>query len=217
MRLQKIDPEHYPKLGPGDECYHLGEYTAYGGYKASETNQQIFNLQKKPSVPPAQLRWKEHAINYWGDKLAGVLGLETISAEFTLIPAPPSKPPGAADYDDRILRVLNRLRVHRAGLDIRPVLYTPVARQSQHAGGRLTVAELQASLALDQAQLATPLRSKIIVVDDVFTQGGTFKSMKNILAAMPGVQFVAGVFLAKAVWTEPDFTAIFGPFAGDGG
>jgi hypothetical protein len=210
MRLQRIDSSQYGKLDASDECYHLGEYTAYGGYKASDTNQQIFNLQKKPSVATAQLRWKEHAIAYWGDRLATVLGLETVAAEFTLIPAPPSKPPGAVDYDDRILRVLQRLKIHRNDLDIRPLLFTPVERQSQHAGGRLSVADLQASLAIDRAHLATPLRPKIIVVDDVFTQGGTFKAMKNILLAVPGVQSVTGVFLAKTVWPPPDFEAIFG-------
>jgi len=209
MRPSRIDPGEYAKLEITDECYYLGEYTARGGYAASETNQQIRNLQKKPSVPPTELRWKQFAINYWGDTVAAVLGLDVVAAEFTLVPAPSSKPPGSPDYDDRTLRVLQRLSAHKAGLDIRPLLYTPVERPSQHAHGRLTVAELQSSMALDYAHLSTPLRSRVLILDDVFTQGGTFKAMKNIISTLPGVASVTGLFLARMIWPQPDYATAF--------
>jgi predicted amidophosphoribosyltransferase len=42
-----------------------------------------------------------------------------------------------------------------------------------------------------------------VIVDDVFTQGGTVKAMQSILMALPKTERVAGIFLAKTVWPTP--------------
>lgn len=53
MRLQKIDSgsfrDHY-YLEPSDHCYYVGEFTPYGGYSCSPTNQLIHNLKKSVSL-----------------------------------------------------------------------------------------------------------------------------------------------------------------------
>ncbi|MCW0388794.1 hypothetical protein NB722_003333 [Xanthomonas sacchari] len=58
MRLQIIEPKNYTYLEVCDECYHYGEYTSEGGYQASDTNQKILNLKKKPTVSEGQLYYK---------------------------------------------------------------------------------------------------------------------------------------------------------------
>lgn len=62
MRLQILEPRHHTYLVTGDRCWHYGEYTSEGGYKASDTNQKILNLKKKPTVSEAQLYYKNQAI-----------------------------------------------------------------------------------------------------------------------------------------------------------
>jgi hypothetical protein len=205
-RLLRIDPAQYPeKLDSADECYHIGEYTSRGGYGASETNRLITNLKKRPSSTPHELRYKESAIVHWGNTLAKHLDLAAIAAGVTFVPAPCSKPYGHPEHDDRMLRVLRQMaRTHTGGsLDIRPLLITPVARQSQHEGERMSVDSLRNSMAIDQAQLQTPVRSTLILVDDVFTRGGTFKAMQGLLAPLPNVRRIVGVFLAKTIWPSP--------------
>jgi predicted amidophosphoribosyltransferase len=54
-----------------------------------------------------------------------------------------------------------------------------------------------------------PFKPYAIVVDDVFTQGGTFKAMQELLAAAPGVTAVNGIFLAKTVWPSSDPATVF--------
>jgi len=202
-RLLKIDPLHYPKLDASDLCYHIGEYTAGGGFGASATNQSILNLKKKLTASTQQLYYKQTAINQWGDAVASVLSLEAAAASVTFIPAPCSKPLGHPEYDDRMLRVMQRVAQHLpAGstLDVRLVLNTVTERQAQHEGERLSIEDIKRSLSVDEAQLDPPLRGEVVVIDDVFTQGGTFKAMQSMLATLPGVQRVAGLFLAKTVW-----------------
>lgn len=205
-RLSKIDPASYSKLDANDQCWHIGEYTAHASHTHGETNNQILNLKKRPPVPPNQVRWKNRAISYWGDKLAEVLNLDFVAERATLVPVPCSKPRGHQNYDDRMARVLQHLARHRAGLDIREVIVTKCERPAQHEGERLSTDELLTSMEVDRSQLGVPLRPITIVVDDVFTQGGTFRAMKRLLQSLPNVQSVGGIFLAKTVW-NPFFEA----------
>jgi hypothetical protein len=209
--LSQIDTSEYPKLGPADLIYYLGEYTAGGGFQASKTNQEIINLKKPPTAKASEQYWKQRAIDYWGDELRVRLGLDNAVARVTLVPAPCSKLPDDPEYDDRMLRVLQRLATHHPGLDVRPLLIAAQARPSQHAGDRLTVAELQTSMRVDTAHLMVPLRRIVILVDDVFTQGGTMTAMKNLVKDLPGVRTVCGVVLAKTVWPRPAIADVFGP------
>jgi len=69
----------------------------------------------------------------------------------------------------------------------------------------MSIADLRNSMEIDLAHLAPALRATIIVVDDVFTQGGTFKAMQSLLTELPRVDEVRGIFLAKTVWPPIDF------------
>jgi predicted amidophosphoribosyltransferase len=208
-RLLQIDVSQYNELAPGDECFYIGEYTSHGGYGASETNRLIKNLKKEPSSSSlAELRYKNQAITFWGNKLAAHLRLASVATSVTFVPVPCSKTVEHPDYDDRMVRVMQQVASNYAvgSLDIRPVFVTTVDRASQHKGGpRLSVAELRDSMAVDGKQLLTPLRKTVIVVDDVFTQGRTFKAMQGMLQNLAGVERIAGVFLAKTVWPAPNF------------
>ncbi|GLX90822.1 hypothetical protein Pfra02_33900 [Pseudomonas fragi] len=213
MRLSIIDPAAFRFLSAEDSCAHYGEYTSGGGFGASETNQQIFNLKKSPTASPAQLQWKARAISYWGDVIltSAGLNLDVCATEVTFVPIPCSKPTGHPEYDDRMLQVMTYVAQRKHGIDVRPLLIQSEARDAQHQGNRSDPAGLAASLQLDRAYLQSPLRPYVIVVDDVITRGASFAAAKSVLSVLPGVQVVHGMFLAKTVHAPiewPDFEEI---------
>ncbi len=212
-RLSKLDPSEFRFLTADDQCYHLGEYTAGGGYQASETNQQIYNLKKRPNAPAQQLRYKARAIAYWGREIADSnLQWDYCLANVTFVPLPCSKPLTHELYDDRMLRVLQSVAGIRVGLDIRPVLHQVVERDSQHEGGRLRPDEILQTLGLDPAHLVRPLKRTVILVDDVITRGSNYAAAKELVTRLPGVEDVMGLFLARTVHPTLDIEEIFGAF-----
>lgn len=198
-RLEVIDPAHYAKLDPTDRCWHIGEYTSGGGWQASETNRQIYNLKWRTGY------FHDKSIAYWADQLAAVLDLKAVAENVTMVPAPPSKPPGHEKHSDRMQRVLATLQAMEPGLDVRSAIVTCAERDSQHEHGRLSVADLATSMKVVQTEVRTPLKRIVLVVDDVFTQGGTFKAMQQHLVGLRAVEHVRGLFLAKTVWPVEDF------------
>jgi hypothetical protein len=201
MRLSILDTNEFRYLTADDSCAHYGEYTAGGGFGASETNQQIFNLKKSPTASAPQLRWKTRAIAYWGNVIltSSGLDLDVCARDVTFVPIPCSKPVGHPEYDDRMLQVMNYVAQRRAGIDVRPLLVQIAAREAQHHGNRSDPAGIAATLGLDNSQLQLPLRPYVIVVDDVITRGASFAAAKSLLTGLPGVQAINGMFLAKTV------------------
>lgn len=206
MRLTKLDPVDFTYLASDDLCLHIGEYTARGGYHASETNQQIINLKKRPNVPDAQLRWKAKAIKYWGRKVAeSNLNWDVCLGSVTFVPLPCSKPAGHELHDDRMLDVLKVVARLRPGIDVRPVLYQSLEREAQHEGNRLSPDDIEFTLGIDRAHLAHPLKQTVILVDDVITRGASFSAAKSLISPLPGVVSVMGLFLAKTVHPPVNF------------
>ncbi|WP_432592820.1 hypothetical protein [Stenotrophomonas maltophilia] len=205
MRLLILEPRYYTHLATGDQCWHYGEYTSEGGYQASDTNQKILNLKKKPTVSEGQLFYKNQAIEYWGQTLARVITPSRTIGTHTFVPMPGSKPVGHPDYDDRMLRVLRRMAQGVQNVDIRPLLVQTAERDAQHHGHRLTPDELCETLAVDDRLLNPPLAPTLVVVDDVITMGASFAAAKRLLIGLPNVSAVMGIFLAKTVRPPPAF------------
>lgn len=203
-RLTKLDNDEYRWLIDTDECYHYGEYTSKGGFRASDTNQQIWNLKNKPSSGKGALYYKGEAVKYWGGILASCLELEYVNQFCTLVPMPCSKPTTHTEYDDRMLRVLKNLAQHKPSLDIRSLVIQTKERESQHLGARLTPTELGQTLALDRNLLNKPIKPHIIVLDDVITMGASYSAAQGILQNIPGVKTVMGIFLAKTIWDRSE-------------
>lgn len=199
-RLTKLDNDDYTHLVDDDLCYHYGEYTSGGGFQASVTNQQIWNLKNKPTSGDAQLYYKGRAIEYWAKMIADTLDLDAVAGNTTFVPMPCSKPDDHADYDDRMLKILNKLRRKCPNLDVRDLLVQTKFRSSQHEGGRQTPSQLKKTMAVDQSLLAVPIKRYVVVLDDVITLGSSFNAAKSLLAEIPGVKQVVGIFLAKTVW-----------------
>lgn len=204
-RLTKLDAADFRYLGEHDKCVHLGEYTSGGGFQASTTNQQIYNLKHRPSSPDSMLYWKRKAVAYWGNMIASTnLNWEYCLENATFVPFPSSKPTDHAEYDPRVEQVLRVVARHKPGLDVRPVLRQSFEREPQHTGNRLTPDEIAASLTVDIELCRAQLKETVIVVDDVITRGSSFSAAKSILSKQPGVSHVLGLFLAKTIWEDDD-------------
>ena len=188
-------PDHW-YLGPEDTCYFFGEYTARMGFGHSSTNQTIINLKKRPELAGTQqYKYKLRAIADIAAAIRANINAENLN-QLTVIPMPPSKPPGTAGYDDRMARVA---RAIGTGVDVREVLVTAIERAPMHTTeGTRDPAALRATLAVVPALLANP-QPVAILLDDVLTTGCSFKVCKALLQdAWPDAQ-IFGLFAARRV------------------
>jgi hypothetical protein len=211
-RLSQVDrlilesQDHY-YLDDQDKCFFVGEYTARGGFKFSNTNQLIYNLKKSPNLRGTnQWFYKEQAIVTAGRTLRSVLGTggnELWLRNTTLVPIPPSKVEGDPLYDDRIFRVLCECGIGLK-LDIRQLVHQRQAMLAAHESERRPrPREIADNYYIDEA-LAHPEPSAIGVFDDLLTTGCHFKAMKAVLNdRFPGVA-VTGIFLARRVAETDD-------------
>jgi hypothetical protein len=116
-RLTEIDdlarPDHW-YLRPEDDCYFLGEYTARKGFVFSVTNQLVLNFKKSMDKRCTPQWWyKDRAI----DEVAAAFRTAWLNMA-TLVPIPPSKAKSDSLYDDRVVRMLQSIRV-QPRLDVR--------------------------------------------------------------------------------------------------
>jgi hypothetical protein len=197
--------DHY-HLTAEDRCLYFGEYTSRKGFRHGDTNQLISNLQKPVSrAGKADYAYKGAAIAKVARAIRDASG-KARRGEVVMVPAPPSKPRGHPDHDDRIERIC---RAVSPQADVRCLLETIVAReQAKKSEHRPSVDELLATIQLVPA-LLQPRPTGLILIDDVITNGTTFKAAQQILgAALPDVKIV-GLFVARRVfppvqWDDDD-------------
>lgn len=188
--------DHY-HLAPTDRCLFFGEYTSHTGFSHGETNQLVSNLQKPVSrAGMPDYGYKGQAIARIAAAIRNASG-KAARGEVAIVPAPPSKPRGHPDYDDRIERVARSVS---PAADVRCLLETAIARQqAKRADQRPTVDELVASMRVAQ-ELLHPAPDGIILLDDIITSGTTFKAAQRLLVPLfPNVKFV-GLFVARRVF-----------------
>ncbi|WP_406626088.1 hypothetical protein [Acidovorax sp. SDU_ACID1] len=212
MRLQivgEIERRQHYYLTAEHRCYFFGEYTPHeytNGARAaySETNQHIGNLKKPPSRR-GQTDWpyKGKAIRLAGQRLYDAIKWDAPGMRLaTFVPVPPSKTRQDANYDDRILQILNNLNGHLPfDLDIRDMLISDGSLRASHENfERAAPADIRRSLVLN-AELArkAPNPKSIFLVDDVLTTGAHFVGISDLLSeSFPGVP-VIGIFMARTV------------------
>jgi predicted amidophosphoribosyltransferase len=179
------------------------EYTPRQGPQYGDANNLIMNLKK-----PVDRRgrpeyfYKERAIQQSGDLFRAVLNPAWIETA-TLVPVPCSKTRQNPLYDDRIERVLQRMR---RGLeaDIRELVVQNQDLESFHGGSRLRPAELAEyyDLNFDLCEDGEP--TEIAIFDDLLTTGSHFKAMEIALRrAWPDVA-ISGIFIARRYIVNED-------------
>lgn len=202
-KLQRIDglllPEH-SQLTAQDRCYFFGEYV-YGvkdKYQHSPMNQLIFNL-KKPLSFKGKPGWhyKQAAIEKVVAMLRTLVYWDSLS-RYTWVPVPPSKGKRDAGYDDRLVKVLDRLGKADKGFDARDILSARASRESAHTvGERLCVGDHLKNWAISERSHRVVSKG-LVVFDDVITSGASFKAAKWLLEREFPSTPIIGIFVARA-------------------
>jgi hypothetical protein len=201
LTLTRIDPlilgDHY-YLTAEDECYFLREYTARGGFDASETNQIIQNLKKTPDRRGRQ-EWfyKERDIKRAASELRAALNPAWLRAT-TVVPIPPHVVKGDPLHDDRVLQIATLLGAG-AKVDVRElVVQIATVDPSHQRASRPKPHELRANYRLEES-LCAPAPTTIGILDDILTAGAHFRAIRDMLAErFPGVP-VVGIFYARRI------------------
>jgi len=198
-------PDHW-HLTADDNRAFIGEYTARAGFGHSRTNSLISNLKKPPSTRGTpQWYYKGEAIREVGWTIANNLTAEALASS-TFVPIPPSKPPTALDYDDRMIQVARAI----GRVDVREVLFTHSERGALHASNdQRDMLALRQSISI-RMELTNPIPTQVILLDDMLTTGCSFKACKSILAAIWPTAPFYGIFVARRVIDRPPIEDVFG-------
>ncbi len=195
--LTRLD---HPYLNINDSCLYLVEYMAGAGYTHSHTNQLIFNLKKSVTKKGNdEYRYKLIAINNAGIALRKAFGddgwLQRVPC---FVPIPPSKSKDHPEYDDRLLRVLDKM-ADGLKVDIREIVLQRKSTEAAHEGDRRPAPdELAQNYYIDRDKV-NPTPGLLIVVDDVLTKGAHFKAMKSVLEPVYLQTQIIGIFLARSI------------------
>lgn len=206
IKLQKIDESLLPEhscIESTDRCYFVGEYASGRGFNHSEMNQVINNF-KKPMDRKELPEWyyKEQAIlkiAYW---IASTTSWDKLKTG-TWVPMSPSKTKSDPHYDDRLCKVLLRMKEIEGSLDIREFLLAKTNREAAHNPGavRPRVEDHIKNFTLDDSQ-KNPKPRAIILFDDIITSGAHFKAAQTIIQKeFPEVP-VIGLFVARNARSE---------------
>lgn len=204
IKLQKIDESLLPEhscIETTDRCYFVGEYASGRGFNHSEMNQVINNF-KKPMDRKELPEWyyKEQAIlkiAYW---IASTTSWDKLKTG-TWVPMPPSKAKSDPNFDDRLWKVLLKMKEIEKSLDIRELLLAKSSREAAHNNPgalRPKVQDHLKNFTIDESQ-KSPKPRAIILFDDIITSGAHFKAAQmTIQKELPDVPII-GLFVARNV------------------
>ena len=193
------DRDNRKFLQQGDSIFYFVDYTIGSSYDDDPVSSYITNFKKCPERFPTShpaRKYKEQAIEL------AITALNRYDfAPYTLVPLPPSKSPDHPAYDDRIARVLNGLRQE---IDVRPLIVATSSRQALHSSDDLRDPQvLRSHWRLDESLLQTPVKSSVIIFDDVLASGCHFRAASELLKEHIDSE-IGGLFLARAVYPRPE-------------
>lgn len=206
LRLCKIDDllrSDHLYLTEDDHCFFFREYTANEGYDYGETNSLIQNFKKRlDKKGTSQWKYKGKAINKIAEEFRESLKAEWFEG-YTLVPIPPSKSKEDPLYDDRMVQVLE-IFGQELNLDIRELI---LQRESTLPFHQITPRppweDLVDNYYIDE-NIANPEPKKVVLFDDLLTEGAHFKAAQNVLEnRYPGI-ITRGVFIARRVYADSE-------------
>lgn len=211
-RLQLVGgverPQHF-YLRPEHKCYFWGEYTPWEFTKGmkwdySETNRLIADLKAPAPKPGTQdLNRKAAAIERISVAFSGFWKWSALAPQAILVPIPPSRAVTDTQYDDRMTRMLLRLRdLTGVDLDIRELIVSDGSLPTSHtAEKRPKLEQLLGSLSLPVVPNISP--KYIYLFDDVLTTGAHYVACSGLLKKAFPAASVIGNFVARSARPDP--------------
>ncbi|MCL1861893.1 MAG: hypothetical protein FWG52_10270 [Proteobacteria bacterium] len=202
---ENIRSDHY-YLDEDDDCFFFGEYFPRGGFNASPTNQLIDNIKKEVCRRGKPEYWyKERDIKKVANMLKSVLNPKARSI-ITIVPIPPSKAKDHPEYDDRLILCLEK--IIEDGWDVRELIAVKTSMRAHHeyrpGEKRPTPDELYEQLMIDETCLSQKtVHHRIILFDDVLTNGAHFKACKRLILKKFPDRTVEGLFIARRKPKDP--------------
>jgi predicted amidophosphoribosyltransferase len=191
--------EDHAYLTATDHCGCLTEYRT--GTRGNDTLALlIMDLKCPPSsaaANPQRRRRKQVALETIARALRSALSRAVVEGA-TWVPIPPSRALDDPDYDPRLEGAL-RIAFGDYDLDLRRLLYQCASTPADHAARRRqTAATLYRLLRIDPKVLqAQPLRSRVVLFDDLLTSGKHFKCCQCRLRESIGEVPIHGLFVAR--------------------
>lgn len=205
IKLDEIEISQHLDLDSSDNCYYWRKYTTKKDFSYGDTNQLIKNF-RIPVTATHRLSHKKNAIEKIANEFVEIVTKDSIYQDYTFIPIPTSKGRNNPEYDDRLLKVLNRIsELKKIKMDIRELIIQPTATQQAHtrpSKNRLSIKEL-CEIFIIQNNLLNPPPKKIIIFDDVLTKGSHFKAMQKTLRINYPTVPILGLFIARSTYPNP--------------
>ena len=206
LRLCEIDDllrNDHLYLTETDRCFFFREYTANKGYDYSETNSLIQNFKKRlDKKGTKEWKYKEKAIKKIAEEFRESLKAKWFE-KYTLVPIPPSKSKEDPLYDDRMVQVLE-IFGQGLNLDIRELI---LQRESTLPFHQITPRPHWKNLVdnyyIDEA-VANPEPKKVVLFDDLLTEGAHFKAAQNVLRERYSGIIARGIFVARRVYADAE-------------
>ncbi|SEI45700.1 hypothetical protein SAMN04487995_0883 [Dyadobacter koreensis] len=197
LRIDELLRQFHSYLSVEDECYYLMNYRPREGATYSEANQLIYNF-KKPLRYKDQGHWKykkkaiDEVSRYFREAI-----ITTMNFDFcTLVPIPPSKEKGDAEYDDRMSQVLSGAFIGQ-NVDFRELICCKGNIAASHDSPlRPSIGELYQNLYLAPREMEG-LRDNIVLFDDMLTTGAHFKACQSLIQDSFPEKRVLGIFIAR--------------------
>ena len=209
LKLCKIDDllrSDHLYLTEADQCFFFREYTANKDYDYSdysETNSLIWNFKKRlDKKGTSEWKYKEKAIKQIAEEFRESLKAKWFE-KYTLVPIPPSKSKEDPLYDDRMVQVL-KIFGQGLNLDIRELILQRESTQPFHQiTPRPFWEDLIDNYYIDE-DLANPEPKKVVLFDDLLTEGAHFKAAQNVLGKRYSGIGTRGIFVARRVYADAE-------------
>lgn len=209
-RVGVADRRDHHFLTAGDDCRYLGLYRP--GSRHSPVNRLIRQFKCQPARAASDASLATHkrlAITAIASALRAAISPEVVQSS-TWVPIPTSAIRADRQYDDRLSQTLVTA-FEGYDVDVRLLLQLTHSTCADHGSlARISIGALQGLLRLDHAALAVrPVRSRIVLFDDLLTSGKHYRCCEQQLHRfLPSVPII-GCFIARRElrsrwWRNPD-------------
>lgn len=200
-RIQMIDlitvDDHY-HIGADDECYYLVNYVSNQGYKYSPENGLMFNFKKKiERKGQPDWKYKSYAIDEFAKMLREIDFSALFGKKYYLIPVPPSKCKTDPLYDDRVVKVLQK--VFPAVSIVELISQTNSTPEYHNNDDKRDIDEIKNNYTINN-ELLPKIDDDIplfVIFDDVLTTGAHYIAIKQKIKEVFPISRVVGLFLAR--------------------
>ena len=200
-RLLKIDLFDCNYIASTDNCYYMFGYIVGQKPPYSPGNQLIRNFKKEVAKKnkPTEWRHKEAAIITVANLISKHLKLKNPD-NAVFVPIPPSKSKDSAEYDDRLVQALIKVK-EQIGIDYQDVLsmrqsLIPAHLSSENRSPEKYIENIEVDSRVN-------LDGKLIIIfDDVITSGAHFKACQTVLKKQYPNAKIYGLFLGRSIHVQ---------------